>query len=95
MSSTPATPDRIDADALRQALTGFAQTEPDKTKLRKQALTLIKANRVLKVPDLEALIFRRRAYNTWSSASHVLGHLSYYGKIRLLEDGSGHHQEFE
>ncbi len=33
----------IDADALRAALTAFAQAEPDKTKLRKDALPLIKS----------------------------------------------------
>jgi len=43
LSSKPAIADRIDADALRQALTAFAQAEPDKTRLRKEALTLTKA----------------------------------------------------
>jgi len=43
LSSKPAPHDRIDADALRHALTAFAQAEPDKTKLRSEALALIKA----------------------------------------------------
>jgi [protein-PII] uridylyltransferase len=35
--------DLIDADALRAALTALARTEPDKTRLRKEALPLIKS----------------------------------------------------
>jgi [protein-PII] uridylyltransferase len=42
LSSTLPTSDRIDADALRQALTALAHAESDKTKLRRDALTLIK-----------------------------------------------------
>jgi len=42
LSSKPAPDDRIDADALRRALTAFAQAEPDKIKLRSEALALIK-----------------------------------------------------
>ena len=44
MASKPAKPDRIDAGALRQALTALAQAESDKTKLRAEALALIKVN---------------------------------------------------
>ncbi|HVU20775.1 MAG TPA: [protein-PII] uridylyltransferase [Rhizomicrobium sp.] len=43
-SRKPAKPDRIDAHALRQALTALAQSLPDKTKLRAQALQLIKTD---------------------------------------------------
>ena len=59
------------------------------------ALTLLKSRKVLTVRDLEARIFKHRVYNSWSSASHVLAHLSYYGSVRLLDDGSGCLQEFE
>lgn len=37
------------------------------------------------VRDVEARIFRSRAYSTWSSTSHVLGHLSYAGFARQID----------
>ncbi len=43
MASKTAENRRIDADALRRALTALAQAEPDKAKLRAEALVLIKA----------------------------------------------------
>ena len=43
MASRPAEKNRIDTGALRQALTALAQAESDKTKLRAEALALIKA----------------------------------------------------
>ncbi|MEI9931569.1 MAG: hypothetical protein WDM89_13785 [Rhizomicrobium sp.] len=43
MALTVAIADRIDAVALRETLTAFAQAEPDKAKLRAKALALIKA----------------------------------------------------
>jgi hypothetical protein len=61
---------------------------------KETALTLLKTGNILTIPDLESRIFKHRAYNTWSSASHVLAHLSYYGTVRLLDDGSARLEDF-
>lgn len=42
-------------------------------------------DRVL-VKDLEGSLFPERAYNTWSSAQHILGHLSFVGIATQLDN---------
>jgi hypothetical protein len=46
---------------------------------------LIKENRVA-VKDVESKIFGPRKYNTWSSTSHILGHLNFSGFARQTDE---------
>ena len=61
---------------------------------KETALSLLKTRKCLSVRELESHIFEHRTYNTWSSASHVLAHLSYYGIVRLLDDGAARLETF-
>ena len=54
------------------------------------ACRLLRKQSSLTVPVLEKAIFRARAYNTWSSTSHVLGRLSYRGFASLDDEGGCH-----
>lgn len=58
----------------------------DFTKALQTAHTLLASRQVLKVKDLETAIFGGRRFNTWSSASHVLGHLNYKGAAIQIDD---------
>lgn len=52
------------------------------------ALELLKKQGMLRIRDLESEIFGVRAYNTYSSTSHVLARLNYLGIVRLADDGA-------
>lgn len=49
-----------------------------------KAISLLEHRRVVQVRELERQIFGARAYNTWSSSSHVLAHLSYRGTVEMV-----------
>jgi hypothetical protein len=43
------------------------------------AKNLLQAQEKVTIKELEAKVFGRRAYNTWSSCAHIFGHLSFIG----------------
>ncbi|MDP9010481.1 MAG: hypothetical protein M3N91_17550 [Pseudomonadota bacterium] len=53
---------------------------------RETALEMLRTKGTVRVRDLEGRIFGARAYNTYSSAMHVLARLSYLGVVRLEGD---------
>jgi hypothetical protein len=53
---------------------------------RETALEMLRAQRPVRVRDLESKIFGARVYNTYSSSMHVLARLSYLGVVRLEGD---------
>lgn len=52
------------------------------------ARRLLLQQSTISVPILEKALFGNRAYNTWSSTSHVLGRLSYLGFSTLDDEGA-------
>jgi hypothetical protein len=54
------------------------------------ARQMLRESDLVTVPELEAVLFGKRAYNTWSSSSHVLGHLAFLGFGLIDESGDCH-----
>lgn len=52
----------------------------------KLAFDEVSRRSILAVRDLEAKVFGKREYGTWSSASYLLARLNYLGIVRFLED---------
>lgn len=52
------------------------------------ALGMLESGATVEVRELERAVFGKRAYNTWSSASHIFSYLSYKGRTELGETGS-------
>ncbi|MBV9008847.1 MAG: hypothetical protein JO354_06745 [Verrucomicrobia bacterium] len=50
------------------------------------AENLLIRQRVVSIKELETALFSSRSYGTWSSATHVCGHLVYFGRAQYDDD---------